>query len=178
VNIFYLHHNPVNCAVMHNDKHCVKMILETAQLLSTAHRVLDGDETKTLPDYREGYLYKATHINHPSAVWARSNSLHYRWLWELFHALLDEYEYRYEKTHKCRDLLWHLAFTPNNIETSEFTEPPCAMPDDCKISSSAIANYRKYYITHKNHMASWKKRDVPLWYQNALLLFGAEASFH
>ncbi len=42
MNIFYLDHDVYKCAEMHNDKHTVKMILEYAQLLSTAHRFLDG----------------------------------------------------------------------------------------------------------------------------------------
>ena len=42
MNIFYLDSDPIICAKMHNDKHCVKMILESAQMLSTAHRELDG----------------------------------------------------------------------------------------------------------------------------------------
>ena len=50
MNIFYLHNNPQICAEMHNNSHCVKMILETAQLLSTAHRVLDGQETTVITD--------------------------------------------------------------------------------------------------------------------------------
>ena len=44
MNIFYLNESPEIAAVEHNDKHCVKMILESAQMLCTAHRVLDGNE--------------------------------------------------------------------------------------------------------------------------------------
>ena len=43
MNIFYLHSDPKTCASMHCDKHVVKMILETAQMLSTAHHELDGE---------------------------------------------------------------------------------------------------------------------------------------
>jgi len=83
MNIFYLDPDPQICAEMHNNKHCVKMILEYAQLLSTAHRVLDGVITEgvsptgrkrksyVLSDARENILYSATHINHPSAIWVR-----------------------------------------------------------------------------------------------------------
>jgi len=42
MNVFYLDRNPITAAQMHCDKHVVKMILEYAQLLSTAHRLLDG----------------------------------------------------------------------------------------------------------------------------------------
>jgi len=78
MNIFYLDRDPRKCAEMHLDKHCVKMIIEYAQLMSTAHRVLDGTEyyDKTangrkikrwrLPDEREARLMKASHMNHPS----------------------------------------------------------------------------------------------------------------
>ena len=45
MNIFYLSHDVDECARFHVDKHVVKMILESAQLLSTAHRVLDGVES-------------------------------------------------------------------------------------------------------------------------------------
>jgi hypothetical protein len=86
MNIFYLHPDPKTAAKMHCDTHCVKMVLETAQLLSTAHRELDGDE---LSDRRG--LYKSTHRNHPSAVWARANRENYDWLVGLFKGLLEEY---------------------------------------------------------------------------------------
>jgi hypothetical protein len=90
MNIFYLHSNPRTCAEMHVDKHCVKMILEYAQLLSTAHRVLDGvpatghsrsgrkHTTYTLTNhYNNEILYAATHINHPSAIWVRQSKQNY-----------------------------------------------------------------------------------------------------
>ena len=85
MNIFYLDKHVSRCAAMHNDKHCIKMILEYAQLLSTAHRVIDGTlvegQSKSgrkqkqyiLPDERDGILYSATHINHPSAIWVRKS---------------------------------------------------------------------------------------------------------
>ena len=72
MNIFYLHDDPVTCAKMHCDKHVVKMIVEYAQLLSTAHHVCDGEP--------KIHCYKATHKNHPSAVWARANKHNYNYL--------------------------------------------------------------------------------------------------
>jgi hypothetical protein len=45
MNIFALATDPVLAAQMHCDKHVVKMIVEYAQLLSTAHRVLDGEQS-------------------------------------------------------------------------------------------------------------------------------------
>jgi len=114
MNIFYLDNDPKVCAEMHNDKHCIKMILEYAQLLSTAHRVLDGTlsvglsetgrkQTRyVLPDNRESKLYVATHINHPSAIWVRKSYANYVWLSKLLTELCREYTYRYGKVHKVQ----------------------------------------------------------------------------
>ena len=42
MNIFVLDEDPTIAAQMQCDKHVVKMIVESAQMLSTAHRMLDG----------------------------------------------------------------------------------------------------------------------------------------
>ena len=159
---------------MHVDKHCVKMILETCQLLSTAHRMLDGVEvpgkTKTgrnirrwqLPDERDTIIYTATHINHPSAVWVRQSAENYLWLFDLYVCLLDEYTYRYGKIHKCDALRVPLSAYPKSISTSKrFTEPTPAMPDQYKVPGNSIQSYHNYYNGEKQRMFSWKKRDVP-----------------
>jgi len=182
MNIFYLDHDPKLCAEMHVDKHCVKMILEYAQLLSTAHRVLDGTQSvclsKTgrkqvryvLSDKRDNILYSATHINHPSAIWVRQSRDNYVWLYELLINLCEEYTYRYGKTHKVEasGLLNELRSVPAGIsEHPKFTEPTPAMPDECKVSGNSIESYRKYYIMNKQHLWSWKgkinSRENPKW---------------
>lgn len=180
MNIFYLHPEPQICAEMHNNKHCVKMILEYAQLLSTAHRVLDGTMSvglsdsgrkKTsyiLPDQRNNILYSATHINHPSAIWVRKTHQNYIWLSDLLEELCMEYTYRYEKVHKVeRDGLLKVLRTsiPANIPIGPFTEPTPAMPDDVKVAGNSLASYRNYYNKNKTHLADWKKRPVPQWFQ-------------
>jgi hypothetical protein len=181
MNIFYLDNDVVKCAEMHNDKHCVKMILEYAQLLSTAHRVLDGTQsvgvsktgrkriTYVLPDSRESALYSATHINHPSAIWVRQSYSNYVWLSKLLTALCLEYTYRYGKIHKVErsGLEEELMYPPNNISAfANFTEPTPAMPDEVKIAGDSLASYKNYYIKNKAHLASWKKRNIPEWYAN------------
>ena len=175
MNIFYLHKDPKKAAEYHVDKHCVKMILETCQLLSTAHRVLDGDQImgKTvtgrnvkrwvLSDERNEVVYSATHINHPSAVWCRQNRENYWWLWLLLCELCKEYTYRYGKVHKCeRDgLVEALKRFPNNLPHGEFTEPTPAMPNQYKVLDDGVQSYRNYYNGEKQRMFSWKKRSVP-----------------
>jgi len=178
VNIFYLDHDVKKCAEMHNDKHCVKMILEYAQLLSTTHRILDGvlsigvsptGRKKTvyaLADNRDTVLYSATHVNHPSCVWVRESDKNYDWLFALFQSLMDEYTYRYGKVHACTKLEMELARIPNNIPQAPFTQPTPAMPDDCKVIGDSIASYRNYYIMNKTHLAKWKNRPIPEWYND------------
>ena len=153
MNIFYLSHDVEECARFHCDKHLIKMVLEYSQLLSTAHRVIDGTESTgksatgrmmrrwVLPDDREGKLYKATHINHPSAIWVRKSYQNYVWLWKLLDALCTEYTYRYGKVHKCQEtgLVDELMYPPMNIPAHvEFTEPTPAMPDSVKVAGSSI----------------------------------------
>lgn len=181
MNIFYLSYDTKACAEMHNDKHTVKMILEYAQLLSTAHRVLDGNVTVGLSDSGRkrttyvldsplnGILYAATHINHPSAIWCRKGVVQYRWLHNLLIELCKEYTHRYGKIHKVEreGLLWKLEQLPRNIHTDVFwSEPTPAMPEDIRIPGDSLASYRNYYIKSKSHLANWKKRNVPDWYSN------------
>jgi hypothetical protein len=183
MNIFYLHPDPQTCAEMHVDKHVVKMIIEYAQLMSTAHRVLDGTQGiekryvngSLPPRYRHikvwdhpdkemhFNLMRASHINHPSGVWCRANNENYRWLFDLWMCLLDEYTYRYNKTHACHRYMPFLVKNPINIPQGSFYPPTPAMPDDCKIGDSMLS-YRKYYIEYKNGFAKWKNRSIPNWY--------------
>jgi hypothetical protein len=183
MNIFYLHHDTKICAQYHNDKHCIKMILESAQLLSTAHRVIDGTQTIELVNGRkrkrwsldnpalDSVLYKATHVNHPSSVWVRQSSENYFYLATLLWDLSDEYTYRYGKIHKCMNTgLIQMLFEnlPKNIPSKQFTEPTPAMPDECIIKGDVIASYRNYYKLKKQNIASWSGkvhgREVPDWY--------------
>ena len=159
---------------MHVDKHVVKMILEQCQLLSTAHRVLDGVECIDASSGRkikrwklsgsyEDILYKATHINHPSAIWARKSFENYMWLHAMTEALCKEYTYRYGKIHKCEQsgLLDALSYTPMNVPVGIFTEPTPAMPDIHMVPGDAIQSYKNYYSHAKQHLHSWKNRPVP-----------------
>ena len=141
MNIFYLNENPEIAAVEHNDKHCVKMILESAQMLCTAHRVLDGDERAD-----ELFMYKKAHVNHPSTIWVRDNVHNYWWLYRLFTALCDEYTYRYGKGHmtdlKLRDTL---RKPPMNIPVNKkFYQPPQCMPDQYKGEAVSYTHLRAH----------------------------------
>lgn len=159
MNIFYLDQNPKTCAHMHCDKHVVKMILEYAQLMSTAHHILDGDDAVT-------GIYKCTHKNHPSAVWTRQSSTHYYYVLNLFKHLGDEYSFRYGKNHltvtKLQDILESL---PKNIHASqEWVDPPQCMPDMYKADDTVKA-YRTYYKHGKDQawITKFTNRNAPDW---------------
>ena len=176
MNIFYLSHDPRQAAQWMVDKHVVKMILESAQLLSTAHRILDGrqvvGQSKSgraakrwiLDDARDPILYQATHVNHPSAVWTRKSLENYDWLVEHFFALMDEYTHRYRKQHACHgELSYMLQSPPKNLEAYDWTEMPSAMADEYKVSDDPLTNYRNYYKLGKAGMHKWTNRQPPEW---------------
>jgi hypothetical protein len=154
---------PKLCAKMHCDKHVVKMILEYAQILCTAHRIVDDidDNNKNV------HYYKKAHVNHPSVKWARETKGNYMWLYYLFKHLCKEYTYRYEKTHLCDTKLRKiLKIPPKYINQSMIiTKLPQCMPNECKIAGNPIVAYRKYYIIEKAYFAKWKKRDIPDWFK-------------
>lgn len=179
MNIFYLDHDVNTCAAYHVDKHVVKQILEYAQLLSTAHRVIDGYPVEEknaighklvryyIGDDRDNILYKSTHINHPSAVWVRESKENYLWLFNLFTALLKEYTYRYGKHHATERLIDVLSTAPKLIADKPFTQPTPAMDLEFIVSKDSIINYKNYYINGKSHLLQYTKRPMPDWLVDA-----------
>jgi hypothetical protein len=193
MNVFYVDRSPSISATMLCDKHVVKMILESCQLLSTAHRLLDGIEVQRevcilrtdketgkyirskakfktfydLPVPLNSSIYSATHINHPSNIWTRQSVDHYEWLWLHAISLCKEYTKRYGKIHKCESLLrTYLILPPKNIDSNGFWQPPQAIKyKDCHREDSVIA-YRLYYNRYKSKFAKWKYTSPPDWYRN------------
>ena len=181
MNIFYLNEDPRIAAEEHCDKHVCKMTIEYCQLLSTAHRALDGaeyyDKTKNgrkikrwlLPDEREAGLMLGIMLNHPSTIWTRQCAENYDYLLELWISLCYEFEYRYGKKHATLDRLKYLTNRPKNITiNNSMTEMPQCMPDYCKVQNNPIQAYKSYYINEKKRFATWKKRQIPSWYVEGL----------
>ena len=152
MNIFYLDKCPEKAAKLQYNKHVVKMILESAQMLCTAHHHYgNGDNVP----------YKKAHYNHPSTIWVRQNSIHYDWLYDHMRALGDEYTKRYGKQHlsitKCKEFL---SIAPQRIDKyKSFTQPPQAMPDEYKDECS-IQAYWNYYIGEKHIVANLKTEKL------------------
>lgn len=182
MNIFVLHKSPVVSAQMMCDKHIPKMILESAQMLSTAHRMLDGymerrpsksgkTMVKAYPHYNsnmDGVLYDAVHHMHPCTVWTMKSKANYEWHYEHFKALSAEFEFRFKKKHLTAIKLTELlSEPPNNIDDIGLTEHAQAMSHypACIVEGDAVSAYRKYYHAAK-HFAVWKKdRSAPSWWE-------------
>jgi len=156
VNLFYTHEDPHIAAQMQCDKHVVKMILETAQMLSTAHRLA---ETPQAP-----FVYKMTHANHPSTKWLRSSQIAYKWGLEHLQALFAEYDHRYNRIHKTqREKLQYLKVIPTSLPDLPFTAPPQCIYDECKTDDTVQA-YRNYYKARRSEIdMRWTNREIPAW---------------
>ena len=173
MNIFYLHESPRISAQMQIDKHVVKMVLESAQLLCTCHRVLDGEHTYKLSaagrrlqtwihpnPAMEKNLYKSQHFNHPCSLWLRESIENYNWLYQHFLELGKEYTARYGKTHLSITKLKNiLKQPPKNIPQVPFTEPKQAILEKYKVKGNPIEGYHNYYVAEKLPLGTVKDRE-------------------
>lgn len=154
MNIFVLDLNPAKAAQYHCDNHVVKMILESAQIISTT-LVIRGFHAP----------YKATHRNHPCCVWARESYSNYQWLLQLFEHLHKEWQYRWNHTRN------HLSYdkmaqtggpTSLDFPSAGLTPFAQAMPESCR-RDQAVTAYRTYYREYKKHLLHYTKRERPEW---------------
>ena len=163
MNIFYLDIDTHKCAQYHHDVHLRKMIVEYAQLLSTAHHIC--------PITYAEQIYKPTHANHPCALWVKKYTENYLYLFDLFQECLKEYEFRFGKEHKTKKLLLALRMQPlmsvhGNL--GKLRPPPLCMPDQFK-EDDHIQAYRKFYKAEKmfdkkgKPMDKWTNRPRPYW---------------
>ena len=152
MNIFYLDKCPEKAARLQYNKHVVKMILESAQMLCTAHHCIMGEDADV--------PYKPAHRNHPSTIWARQSGENYTWLYRHMMELGKEYEKRYSKKHlsiiKCED---PLSILPGGILETGLTKMPQCMPDEYKDECS-IQAYWNYYIGEKHVVANLKTEKL------------------
>jgi hypothetical protein len=151
MNVFVLDLNTTLAAQAHVDSHCSKLILETAQLISTALRVKGID-----------YGYKISHQNHPCAVWARKSSANFEWLRSLGLALGVEFNYRYGRLHKSADVILKAPKLP--IEDLGLTPFHQAVTDECKLGD-VVQSYRAYYRNdkYKAGLIRYTNRKPPEW---------------
>jgi len=160
MNIFHLDKDPLLCARYHCDKHVVKMILETGQMLCTAYQRHYG-----LKDD----LYKPAYPHHPMTKWVGNTLGNYFFTMKLFNHLLDEYNYRYNKWHKSSriNLLLNGKYIKWHNMTGEFTTPPLCMPDEYKLDDY-IQSYKNYYIGEKMYFAKYNYSETPHWLKGVI----------
>ena len=153
MNIFVLDHNIKKCARYHCDKHVVKMILESAQILCTV-----------CSQYGIKTSYSNTHIKHPCVLWAGKSIQNWRWLKKLAKALNNEFKYRYQhhENHQSYNVIKELQEPP--LPNIGLTQHAQAMPSKYKIPKNAVLAYRQYYIGEKKKLAFWKRRRKPEWF--------------
>lgn len=164
MNIFFLDEDPVLAAEYHCDKHVVKMIVETAQLLSTA--------CWHLGDWSDD-LYRPTHDNHPCALWVRSSRGNYVWTLDLLDALLEEFNYRYPRKggHATARLIpalrRRIASDAVRWPSEDLTPPAQAMPEQYRGPDPASA-YRRYYLAEKRDLLTYTRRTAPDWVEKGI----------
>lgn len=152
MNIFYLDEDIATCAQYHCDKHVVKMILESAQILCSVLWM------NSIPA-----PYRLTHQHHPCVIWANESLSNWYWIKALAAALNDEYRYRFNhhQNHRSYDVILSLPMPP--IPDRGLTERPQALPDEFK-ATDPLQAYRAYYRCRKAHLAKWTNRSRPTWF--------------
>ena len=136
------------------------MVLESAQMLCTAVNENGGKAP-----------YKSTHKNHPANVWARETRSNYCWLLEHFKGLCQEYTHRFNKEHKCSQLIDFLK--ENNVYTptgplTKFAN--CAAHKDkglnFKNETDVVLAYQLYLnkrFKTDTRKPIWTNRQKPSW---------------
>jgi hypothetical protein len=168
MNIFFTDTCPRQAARNLCDKHISKMIVESAQMLSTAWWVLDSG----CPGKQ---LYKPTHENHPCSKWVRESDGNYLWLGEHALEMCNEYTLRYMRRHKSQTLiecLWKNPprNIPNRGARKMTTPATCFFSKDpvahfmCHVPSNPVQSYRNYYKLDKQRFAKWNHSAKPTWW--------------
>jgi len=161
MNIFFLDKSPNLSAQYLCDKHVPKMLLESAQMLSTAlHSHTMGISTG---------IYKEAYPNHPMTKWVGFNRDNFNWALENAMWIDEEYKTRFKKQHKSGKVIQCIIDNDyyKDIPDGFFSEPPQCMPDEYK-DKDYVTAYRKYYQGAKAYFAKWKKGVFPPeWWVNA-----------
>ena len=155
MNIFILDTDPVKAAEMMCDKHVVKMILESNQMLSTVARQHGHDAP-----------YKSTHAKHPCTLWTGESRQNWNWLVRHSRALCEEYTRRYSRTHKSQAVTTWAENLDINLPDSNQTPFRLAMPAAYKCSD-LVESYRRYYRGEKSGFAKWKAGNIPTWWKKS-----------
>jgi hypothetical protein len=165
MNIFFLSENPQLAAAYQHDKHVVKMITETCQLLSTWYH------NNSFAGFGSTPWYKATHQKHPCALWLLESRHNVLWLTRHLRALINEYDMRFQtkgKFENARKILRTVeAILMVFLVEGDMTLPPQVVPDDYKTDGNTfhdtVIAYRAYYMGEKLSSARYTGTSEPDW---------------
>jgi len=153
MNIFALSPDPTIAACLHYDVHVRKMIVESAQMLSTCQRLKYG--------YCGDDIYKSTHVHHPCTKWVMESFMNYDWLLCLSLRLCAIFYEQTGRQHKTETVLRRLSELVNVDEHSMLTEFSTVIPQEFRIFDESCKNYQHFYVTGKLHLAK-SERDFKI----------------
>lgn len=169
MNIFATSYDPRQSARDLPDKLVVKMVLESAQMLSmSGNKVISGlDQSR---------IYKSTkaYEKHPCTLWAGKCLANYIWLVEHSLEIGKEYTRRYGKVHKSVNvimyikecLLSNLGNVCYDAYTSKSVTPfALAMPEKYQDPIDPCSSYREYMQAEKSYYSKWTPPgEKPKWW--------------
>jgi len=166
MNIFVLDTDPKKAAEYHCDIHVSKMIVESTQMLSTAHHICPNINYADI----KSVIYKESHKNHPCNIWIRESLANYNWLFNLAIELCDIYKKRKNRTHASESVLNNLSWYYPDIPNKPLTPFVLAMDDKYKLSNP-VESYHNYYLENKfieKDIIRYKYSQIPNWLQMSL----------
>lgn len=187
MNIFILDENPEIAAQMHCDKHCNKMIVEHAQMLSAAYySTLGISRKKEIPEKQKlvnemfsgwprkkedgsEWHYAITHVNHPCTIWTRHSKENFEWLLQCTDELCSEFQKRWKHQPSIKKIIDWMYQNPPKLSSIGLTPFAQAMPE-CFRTEKATEAYQKYYAMKTSYMkVEWRYSEKPKWFTEDLI---------
>jgi len=159
MNIFVTSFNFKELSSHLDDLRLNKMILETAQLLSSAYRHMFND----IPE-----LYRETHSNHPCSIWARQNIDTYSWLVCYFNALAQEKirrdKSRQKPQHTQFHKSWRELFPVFQIKTTNDYKDKICM-EFFNFNCTDFKDEKDIRVAYQKHLIFKWQNDIkqPMW---------------
>ena len=151
MNIFAFDKCPMRSALWLDDIRKNKMILESAQMLSTAVRALCPDTTLE--------VYKTAYLNHPCSKWARQSRANFQWL---LHHMSWLYNQKSGDHKSARLIPEFQKYADYGDFPDEYLTPfaNCARNLERGVDYSDIDDVHQAYRMYMNDR--WKERNITL----------------
>lgn len=156
MQIFASDPSPYISSIVLDDKRLGKMIIESAQILSSVW----------------GGPYKNTHLAHPAMLWAKADWRNYEWLLWHYNSLHTEWIYRFGKNHAAGK--WFKFFMDMFVQNGYFEyrfDNPCVVSHinmtDFKHIPDVYEAYKQALISkwdNDTRKPKWTNSEEPDWY--------------